>query len=52
MDSHQHAAISLATKLRLTIQSALRGDGGQLDERGTGNAPLLGGNVTRFRKPA
>jgi len=42
-------SVVLATKLRLTIQSALRGDYAKNNERAK-PAPLLGGNVTSLRR--
>ena len=43
------ASVVLATKLRLTIQSALRGDYAKNNERAK-PSPLLGGNVTSLRR--
>lgn len=43
------ACIQLATKLRLTIQSALRGDYAKNSERAK-PSPLLGGNVTALKR--
>lgn len=43
------ACIQLATKLRLTIQSALRGDYAKNGERAK-PSPLLGGNVTALKR--
>jgi hypothetical protein len=43
-------AITLATKLRLTIQSSVRGDAGILNERPAPRSPLLGGNITSLHR--
>ncbi|HEX2526171.1 MAG TPA: hypothetical protein VHL31_07700 [Geminicoccus sp.] len=43
-------AVMLATKLRLTIQSSVRGDAGILSERRTSGSPLLGGNITSLER--
>ena len=42
--------IALATKLRLTIQSALRGEAGKNAERAPQRSPLIGGNITAIRR--
>jgi hypothetical protein len=39
-------AVMLATKLRLTVQSSIRGDAGIFSERAAPRSPLLGGNIT------
>ncbi len=43
-------AVTLATKLRLTIQSNVRGDAGVLKERPRPRSPLLGGSITSLHR--
>jgi phage terminase small subunit len=43
-------AIVLATKLRLTVQSTVRGDASILRGKPASRSPLLGGNVTTLRR--
>lgn len=51
VDKLNKQMVALATKLRLTIQSALRGDSAKVKERGPGiDDNLLGGNVTALRR--
>ena len=45
-------AVTLATKLRLTVQQNVHRRAGELDERSPALSPLLGGNVTAFKPPA
>ena len=42
-------AIVLATKLRLTVQSTVRGDASILREKSRPRSPLLGGSFTSLR---
>jgi hypothetical protein len=48
ISSHVMMLTNLATKLRLSVQSAVRRDDGRLDEKRPGAHRLLGGNVTRL----
>ena len=48
ISSHVLMLTNLATKLRLSVQSAVRRDDGRLDEKRPGAHRLLGGNVTRL----
>jgi hypothetical protein len=42
--------VSLATKLRLSIQSAIRTDSGKNNEGGSADPLLFGSNVTRLTR--
>lgn len=44
--------VALSSKLRLSVQAAVERHSGKIDEPGAGDDSLLGGNVTKFRKPA
>ena len=43
-------AVALATKLRLSIQSAIRTDSGKTNEGGSADPLLFGSNVTRLTR--
>jgi hypothetical protein len=43
-------AVSLASKLRLSIQSAIRTDNGKNTEGGSADSLLFGSNVTRLTR--